>query len=130
METDPIRSSVSSHNNLLQRNDSIKTGGAIAFIDKTKIQLSKFTGCFQKRQVLAIYSFFGFFFAYSLRANFSVAIVEMSKAKFETKPFEQASSSNHSQLVHKTEEWSTVLQGYVLSSFFYGYIATQLPAGT
>lgn len=32
-----------------------------------------------KRYVLAIFAFFGFFFAYILRANLSVAIVQMSR---------------------------------------------------
>lgn len=35
----------------------------------------------KKRHVLAIYAFFGFFFAYSIRANLSVAIVDMAKMK-------------------------------------------------
>ena len=29
----------------------------------------------------------------------------------------------------KPLKWSTSLQGYILSSFFYGYIFTQLPGG-
>ena len=36
----------------------------------------------KKRHVLAIYAFFGFFVAYIMRANLSVAIVEMSKNDF------------------------------------------------
>lgn len=36
----------------------------------------------KKRHVLAFYAFFGFFIAYTLRANLSVAIVDMSHANF------------------------------------------------
>lgn len=42
-------------------------------------------GCLQsisKRHVLAFYAFLGFFIAYTLRANLSVAIVEMSQTNF------------------------------------------------
>lgn len=39
-------------------------------------------GWIKKRHMLAIYAFFGFFFAYSLRANLSVAIVDMSKTNY------------------------------------------------
>ncbi len=34
----------------------------------------------KKRHVLTLYSFFGFFFAYCIRADLSVAIVDMSKS--------------------------------------------------
>ena len=63
-------------------------------------------------------AFFGFFFAYSMRAQLSVAIVEMARHK---KVFTNGTNITVS-------EWSPVLQGYILSSFFYGYIITQLPA--
>ncbi len=36
-------------------------------------------GFIKKRHVLAIYTFFGFLFAYSFRASLSVAIVDMAK---------------------------------------------------
>ena len=38
----------------------------------------------KKRHVLAIYAFFGYFVAYALRANLSVAIVDMSKTNLNT----------------------------------------------
>lgn len=60
-----------------------------------------------------------------MRAQLSVAIVEMAKSNqnndsspFNNTPVGMETSSN----------WSPVLQGYILSSFFYGYILTQLPA--
>ncbi|CAF0792094.1 unnamed protein product [Brachionus calyciflorus] len=76
----------------------------------------------KKRHILTLYSFFGFFFAYIFRANLSVAIVEMSKSQSELTV--QENNTLHLPL----NEWSPLLQGYILSSFFYGYIITQIPA--
>jgi hypothetical protein len=131
METDPIRGSISSHNTgSLLPNDSKNSGRFSSYISKGKDQLNQLNSCIKKRHVLAIYSFFGFFFAYSLRANFSVAIVDMSKSKVNHKIIDLSGNINETTASHHdTDEWSTILQGYVLSSFFYGYIATQLPAG-
>lgn len=36
---------------------------------------------FQKRQILAIYAFFGYFMAYSMRTILSVAIIDMDGSK-------------------------------------------------
>lgn len=75
----------------------------------------------KKRHILTLYAFFGFFFAYVFRANLSVAIVEMSKSSIIT--------VQENNTLHLPEsEWSPLLQGYILSSFFYGYIFTQIPA--
>ena len=131
METDPIRGSISSNNTAsLLQNNSKSSSRFSTYITKSKDQLDQINSCIKKRHVLAIYSFFGFFFAYSLRANFSVAIVDMSKAKINHRIIDLSGSSNETTANHHdSDEWSTILQGYVLSSFFYGYIATQLPAG-
>eukprot|EP00049_Salpingoeca_infusionum_P011253 m.193539 g.193539 ORF g.193539 m.193539 type:complete len:153 (-) comp14881_c0_seq6:3913-4371(-) len=59
------------------------------------------------RYALALWAFFGFLNVYALRVNLSVAIVEMSD-EF---------------------GWSNGKTTIVLSSFFYGYIVTQLPGG-
>jgi len=58
-----------------------------------------------------------------MRAQLSVAIVEMAKSI-------QSNDSSSNDTVGRTSssDWSPVLQGYILSSFFYGYILTQLPA--
>lgn len=79
----------------------------------------------QKRQVLMVYAFFGFFLTYALRVNLSVAIVDMVKEHSEP----LVAGVNGTSDGTAVEGWSTVLQGYILSSFFYGYIVTQLPAG-
>jgi hypothetical protein len=69
-----------------------------------------------KRYILAVFSFFGYFFAYSLRANLSVGIVQMSRLN----------ENNINSTSSEHQIWSTSLQGYILSSFFYGYIVTQV----
>ncbi|RNA37043.1 Vesicular glutamate transporter 1 [Brachionus plicatilis] len=79
----------------------------------------------KKRHILTIYSFFGFFFAYIFRANLSVAILEMSK---QNKPVANLTQQENNTLDLPQSEWSPLLQGYILSSFFYGYILTQIPA--
>lgn len=60
--------------------------------------------------------FFGFFNIYSLRVNLSVAIVAMTREaqKDGSKP---------------EFSWNSKEQGLILSSFFYGYITTQLLGG-
>ncbi|XP_034941000.1 vesicular glutamate transporter 3-like [Chelonus insularis] len=72
--------------------------------------------CFwrKRRYVVSILAFFGFFTSYILRVNLSVAIVAMTSSTAEVKP---------------EFEWDSKLQGLVLSSFFYGYISTQLLGG-
>eukprot|EP00056_Hartaetosiga_gracilis_P007296 m.106573 g.106573 ORF g.106573 m.106573 type:complete len:542 (-) comp12676_c0_seq1:125-1750(-) len=60
-----------------------------------------------RRYWLAFYAFLGFFNVYALRVNLSVAIVEMSKHF----------------------DWNNSQTTMILSSFFFGYICTQLPGG-
>ncbi|CAH0769333.1 unnamed protein product [Bemisia tabaci] len=81
-----------------------------------------YTGCCPRRYVVAFLSFLGFANIYTLRANLSVAIIAMT--------------NNHTRIVgNKTVvsppefNWNIETQGIVLSSFFWGYIATQLPGG-
>ena len=57
---------------------------------------------FKTRHILTIYAFFGFFFAYSFRAQLSVAIVEMSKANRLNK--------SHNGTFVVEGDWSPVLQ--------------------
>ncbi|KAG8266866.1 hypothetical protein J6590_061692 [Homalodisca vitripennis] len=54
--------------------------------------------------------------AYSMRVNLSVGIVAMTNSK----------DSNPDFMVLP---WSTTRQGIILSSFFWGYLITQIPAG-
>ena len=55
----------------------------------------------------SLLSFLGCFNLYTMRVNFSIALVSMSK----------------------TFEWNESSQSLILSSFFYGYILTQFPGG-
>ncbi|KAG7299633.1 hypothetical protein JYU34_016620 [Plutella xylostella] len=82
------------------------------------------TLCFwrKRRLVVALLAFFGFFNVYALRVNLSVAVVAM------TEPVETVLENG--TVVFKPEfEWSSQTKGLVLSSFFYGYICTQLLGG-
>ncbi|UJR08726.1 hypothetical protein I4U23_012983 [Adineta vaga] len=76
-----------------------------------------------KRYVLGLLAFFGFFNAFMLRSNLSIAIISM------VKPTIHISSHNISIIQPVGYSWSTKTQGYILSSFFYSYAATQIPAG-
>ncbi|KAJ8946672.1 hypothetical protein NQ318_019987 [Aromia moschata] len=76
----------------------------------------------QRRYVVAILAFFGFFNAYSLRVNLSIAVIAMTELK-------NVTLTNGTVVQEREFDWDTKLQGYVLSSFFYGYITTQLLGG-
>lgn len=65
----------------------------------------------RRRYVITILIFLGTSIMYIMRTNLSVAIVSMTSEK--TGQF----------------DWNSKQQGFVLSSFFYGYIITQLPGG-
>jgi hypothetical protein len=69
-----------------------------------------------RRYGIATLAFLGFCNVYSLRVNLSVAIVAMTPD--EMKPERIADF-----------DWDRKLQGLLLSSFFYGYIVTQIPGG-
>ncbi|XP_065897730.1 sialin-like isoform X2 [Dysidea avara] len=67
------------------------------------------------RYVLVFMLFLGICNVYALRVNLSVAIVQMT--------------AKHPQHGQRNFDWSNMEEGWVLSSFFYGYIFTQLPGG-
>ncbi|KAB0797496.1 hypothetical protein PPYR_08489 [Photinus pyralis] len=76
----------------------------------------------KRRYVVAIMTFFGFFNIYALRVNLSVGIVAMT-TKHEVK------LENGTVTYVREFDWDSKVQGYVLSSFFYGYILTQVAGG-
>ncbi|CAG9768368.1 unnamed protein product [Ceutorhynchus assimilis] len=77
----------------------------------------------KRRYVVATLAFFGFFNVYCLRVNLSIAIVAMTQERYEI-------SENGTKISLGPEfDWNNEMQGYILSSFFYGYITTQLLGG-
>uniref|UniRef100_A0A8D0C9F8 Sialin n=1 Tax=Salvator merianae TaxID=96440 RepID=A0A8D0C9F8_SALMN len=93
--------------------------------------------CCSARLSLAIWAFFGFFLLYALRVNLSVALVDMvesnaSLTKNTTSNICQEHSSTPVVLRNTTGKkypWDADTQGWILGSFFYGYIITQVPGG-
>ncbi|RXN23420.1 sialin [Labeo rohita] len=96
--------------------------------------IKKAPACCSSRYGLAFLSCYGFFVAYALRVNLSVAMVDMLK--------NSSSASNSSSVCphHKIPvpkhnhtarvyDWDSETQGWILGSFFYGYILTQIPGG-
>lgn len=68
---------------------------------------NKKQSCFKtipKRYILALFAFFGYFFAYILRANLSVAIVQMSQKTIE----EQSLSGNNGNSTNNANDVSFV----------------------
>ncbi|GAB5571666.1 sialin isoform X1 [Prionailurus iriomotensis] len=93
--------------------------------------------CGSARYNLAVLAFFGFFVLYALRVNLSVALVDMidsntTLADNKTSK-ECAEHSAPIKVLHnqtgKRYQWDAETQGWILGSFFYGYIITQIPGG-
>lgn len=80
--------------------------------------------CIPKRYMVAFLSFLGFVNVYSLRVNLSVAIVAMVTSKTDVYP-----NGTIYEVSAPEFDWDSKLQGFLLSSFFYGYIITQIPGG-
>ncbi|KAH1002269.1 hypothetical protein HUJ04_008368 [Dendroctonus ponderosae] len=77
----------------------------------------------QRRYVLTMLVFCGYFNIYLLRTNMSIGIVIMTQNRYTT--LDNGTVVN----IGPEFEWDNVIQGYILSSFFYGYITTQLLGG-
>uniref|UniRef100_A0A3P9H8S6 Sialin n=1 Tax=Oryzias latipes TaxID=8090 RepID=A0A3P9H8S6_ORYLA len=91
--------------------------------------------CCSSRYGLALLSCYGFFVVYSLRVNLSVAMVDMLNTTHQTNhsasvcpahPSPARPKNNHTANVYN---WDSETQGWILGSFFYGYILTQIPGG-
>ncbi|XP_077290239.1 major facilitator superfamily transporter 9 isoform X2 [Arctopsyche grandis] len=76
----------------------------------------------RRRYIVAVLAFFGFFNVYALRVNLSIAVVAMTENK-------TLILSNGNLSYGPEFDWDNQMKGLVLSSFFYGYIVTQLPGG-
>ncbi|KAK0146018.1 Sialin [Merluccius polli] len=89
--------------------------------------------CCSVRYGLALISCFGFFVVYALRVNLSVAMVDMLNATDQVnhsasvcQPSQPRVKNNHTANVYN---WDSETQGWILGSFFYGYIFTQVLGG-
>ncbi|KAK7869876.1 hypothetical protein R5R35_006680 [Gryllus longicercus] len=96
----------------------------------------------RRRFVLASLAFWGLVSMYSTRINFSVAIVAMTSgsgachraalpANASAAANASANASAHAGECSERGEfdWDSRTQGLLLSGFFYGYLASQMPAG-
>ncbi|XP_023019242.1 putative inorganic phosphate cotransporter protein picot isoform X1 [Leptinotarsa decemlineata] len=106
------------------------------------IEAKKKQGWFGTRHFVTFMLFLGMANAYIMRTNMSVAIVAMvNHTAIENDNHDHAVSVDDecnvesvNQTIHHEElngefVWKTDVQGYILSSFFYGYVATQIPFG-
>ncbi|XP_023344721.1 vesicular glutamate transporter 1 [Eurytemora carolleeae] len=76
----------------------------------------------KRRYVVAMLAFLGFCNIYMLRVNLSVAVVAMTTNKTHVYP-------NGTVYEAPDFDWDSKTQGFILASFFYGYIFTQIPGG-
>ena len=93
-------------------------------------------GCYiPKRYILIGLAHFGFFVVYALRVNLSVALVAMVNSTYahvhpSTDPECPNNNNNTTTTVQQGEfDWDQNEQALLLSSFFYGYLFTQIPGG-
>ncbi|XP_055943016.1 sialin-like [Argiope bruennichi] len=98
-------------------------------------------GYIPKRCIFTALSFFGIFIIYATRVNMSVAIVAMVNSTIESPLNGSEAVAGCPSLWHNETQdndkdfkgakynWNSEIQGIVLSSFYYGYIMTQLPGG-
>ncbi|XP_044754354.1 putative inorganic phosphate cotransporter isoform X1 [Coccinella septempunctata] len=129
--------------NLKNGKDFHKTKYTVVTVDDNIDIGKKKPVWFGTRHFVTFMLFLGMANAYIMRTNMSVAIVAMvnhtaiSKAQghnhlesvdTECGHFTINGSSNHKEADGEFE-WETDVQGYVLSSFFYGYVITQIPFG-
>ncbi|XP_044737451.1 putative inorganic phosphate cotransporter [Chrysoperla carnea] len=89
------------------------------------------------RHFVTFMLFLGMANAYIMRTNMSVAIVAMVNHTALPKQHEEIGNecgrtnetSTNDPSADGEYVWDTTLQGYILSSFFYGYVITQIPFG-
>jgi ACS family sodium-dependent inorganic phosphate cotransporter len=76
----------------------------------------------RRRYFVVMMAFFGLFNVYALRVNLSVAIVAMTENR-------TVEHSDGSVTYEQYFPWDSKQKGYILSSFFYGYLCTQVIGG-
>ncbi|XP_054274203.1 putative inorganic phosphate cotransporter isoform X1 [Macrosteles quadrilineatus] len=108
--------------------------------DKKANSVPEPEGCVGLRHVVTAMLFLGMANAYVMRTNMSVAIVAMvnhtALPKHPAVVVDECGSgptlnngTHHATMQDGEFVWDTTLQGYILSSFFYGYVLTQIPFG-
>ncbi|XP_073992597.1 sialin-like isoform X2 [Rhodnius prolixus] len=81
------------------------------------------TSWLPRRYLVALLSFFGFANIYAMRVNLSVAVVVMRDNRTLT-------LANGTKITQSPEfDWGNGVESVILSSFFYGYILTQVIGG-
>lgn len=73
----------------------------------------------RRRYFVVMMAFFGLFNVYALRVNLSVAIVAMTENR-------TVEHSDGTVTYEQYFDWNSKEKGYILSSFFYGYLMTQV----
>ncbi|XP_015595983.2 putative inorganic phosphate cotransporter isoform X2 [Cephus cinctus] len=88
------------------------------------------------RHVVTFMLFLGMANAYIMRTNMSVAIVAMvNHSAITSEDVVTDECGGENSTIEDTNEsdgefiWDSAMQGYLLSSFFYGYVITQIPFG-
>ncbi|KAJ8365834.1 hypothetical protein SKAU_G00146650 [Synaphobranchus kaupii] len=98
-------------------------------------KVEKAPACCSSRYGLALVSCYGFFVAYALRVNLSVVMVDMlntntsGNASQSMCPRHEGPARPKHNHTAATYDWDSETQGWILGSFFYGYILTQIPGG-
>jgi hypothetical protein len=106
METKPILKDNGLDNSAVSINSSANTSNTLKTNNNNSnkndgLNLKEIiSGSIKKRHILTLYSFFGFFFAYSFRANLSVAIVDMARINTKIVTDLSNTSSNSSDKVN------------------------------
>ncbi|XP_016946257.1 putative inorganic phosphate cotransporter [Drosophila biarmipes] len=101
-------------------------GGEVAEIRERYASDKEIPRWRKTRFLVVLMLFSGMANAYVMRTNMSVAIVAMVN---HTAISEADSGAQGRSLEDGEFVWSYKVQGYVLSSFFYGYVITQIPFG-
>lgn len=76
----------------------------------------------RRRYFVVLMAFLGLFNVYALRVNLSVAIVAMTENR-------TVQHADGTVTYEQYFDWDSKQKGYILSSFFYGYLMTQVIGG-
>ncbi|XP_071942007.1 sialin-like [Antedon mediterranea] len=99
------------------------------YLERLKERIPHIISC---RYVLAIMGCLGFVNVYAMRVNYSVALVAMTASHNTAYNYTNAEcpAETYSSTTDQGEfDWDQNTRGQILSSFFYGYLITQIPGG-